>query len=487
MINKSLKSSSILIALFIILCVPYAISQEVDDEHEFSYDVNSPVGPDHWGEIHSEWSMCNQGDLQSPIDLTHKRVQTTSHLGRLDRDYKDGNATLINRGHDMMLRWTEGAGHITINGTEYQLNQLHWHTPTEHTVNGRRYNLELHLVHQSTDGKIAVIGIMYKIGRPDSTLSLMEPYFKALVSTKGVEMNVGIIDPREIKIGSRKYYRYIGSLTTPPCHQNVIWTIVKKVRTVSREQLHAIREAVHDNADANSRPVQPLNNHDEHEFSYDVNSSNGPNHWGEIHPEWSMCNKGDMQSPIDLTHKRVKTTSKLGRLDRDYKPSNTTLVNRGHDMMLRFIRGAGHIHINGTEYQLNQAHWHTPTEHTINGRRLNLELHLVHQSIDEKVAVVGILYKIGRPDSFLATMEPYLKAVASSRGVETNVGIVDPQQIKIGSRKYYRYIGSLTTPPCDENVIWTIVRKGADANARPTQALNNRWLKLYRPDDDKTN
>ncbi|KAJ0783878.1 putative carbonic anhydrase [Helianthus annuus] len=258
--SKSLRFAPIMIVLFIILCVPYAISQEVDDEHEFTYDVDSPNGPDHWGEIHPEWSMCNQGDLQSPIDLTHKRVQTTSSLGRLDRDYKYANATLINRGHDMMLRWAGGAGHITINGTEYQLNQLHWHTPTEHTVNGRRYNLELHLVHQSTDGKIAVVGIMYKIGRPDSTLSLMEPYFKALASTKGVEMSVGIVDPREIKIGSRKYYRYIGSLTTPPCYQNVIWTIVKKVRTVSREQLHSIHGAVHDGAEANSRPIQPLNN-----------------------------------------------------------------------------------------------------------------------------------------------------------------------------------------------------------------------------------
>ncbi|PWA77344.1 alpha carbonic anhydrase 7 [Artemisia annua] len=258
MTNKSLFSS-IFIALFIIFCVPLALSQEVDDEHEFTYDVNSPNGPDHWGEIHPEWSMCNQGDMQSPIDLTHKRVQTTSKLGRLDRDYKPSNATLINRGHDMMLRWIRGAGHIHINGTEYQLNQLHWHTPTEHTINGRRFNLELHLVHQSADEKIAVVAILYKIGRPDSLLSMMEPYLRAVASTRGVETSVGIIDPRQIKIGSRKYYRYIGSLTTPPCDQNVTWTIVKKVRTVSREQLRVIREAVHDEAEANARPVQALN------------------------------------------------------------------------------------------------------------------------------------------------------------------------------------------------------------------------------------
>lgn len=80
------------------------VNGDADDEREFTYDVNSPNGPDHWGEIHPEWIMCNQGDLQSPIDLTHKRVQTTSSLGRLDRDYKSGNATMVNRGHDMMVR-----------------------------------------------------------------------------------------------------------------------------------------------------------------------------------------------------------------------------------------------------------------------------------------------------------------------------------------------------------------------------------------------
>ncbi|PWA39298.1 alpha carbonic anhydrase 7 [Artemisia annua] len=215
---------------------------------------------------------------------------------------------------------------------------------------------------------------------------------------------------------------------------------------------------------------------DEQEFSYDVNSPNGPNNWG------GLCNIGGMQSPIDIADERVETTSKLGRLERDYKPSNATVINRGYDIMLRWIGGGGHIRINGTEYQLNQVHWHTPNEHSINGQRFNLELLLVHQSADEKIAVVGILYEIGSPDSFLLMIEPYLRAVAPTKGVETSVGIIDPRQIEFGSIEYYRYIGSLTTPPCSENVTWTIVKEEAGANARPIQAFNDRFLKLYRPD-----
>ncbi|KAI7741010.1 hypothetical protein M8C21_004775 [Ambrosia artemisiifolia] len=231
-----------------------ALSQEVDDEQEVLYDLNSPNGPNNWG------GMCNNGDMQSPIDLTHKRVQTTSKLGRLDTDYKPANTTLINKGHEMELKWIGGAGHIHINGTEYQLKDAHWHTPTEHTINGQRFNLELHLVHESIDKKKAVVGILYKIGRHDSFLAKMEPCFKALASRTDVEKSVGTIDPRDIKIGSRKYYRYIGSLTTPPCNQSVIWTIVQEVRTVSQEQLRIIREAIHNEAHANARPLQLLNN-----------------------------------------------------------------------------------------------------------------------------------------------------------------------------------------------------------------------------------
>ncbi|KAK3042551.1 hypothetical protein RJ639_001545, partial [Escallonia herrerae] len=229
------------------------------DEREFNYDEGSAKGPSHWGELRSEWSMCNSGRMQSPIDLLNERVETVSNLGRLNRDYKPSNASLINRGHDMMLRWENGAGHIHINGTQYKLKRCHWHSPSEHTINGRRFDLELHLVHESTVGKIAVVGIMYKIGRADRFLSTVEKDLEVIAYINEAERAVGIADPEQIQIGSRKYYRYTGSLTVPPCTQNVIWTIVGKVRTVTKEQVKLIREAVHDDSETNARPLQPTN------------------------------------------------------------------------------------------------------------------------------------------------------------------------------------------------------------------------------------
>ncbi|KAK6936070.1 Alpha carbonic anhydrase domain [Dillenia turbinata] len=203
--------------------------------------------------------MCKNGTMQSPIDLLNERVEVVSQLGRLNKCYKPSNATLVNRGHDIMLRWEDDAGSMHINGTNYELKQCHWHSPSEHTINGKRFDLELHMVHQSLTGENAVIGITYKLGRPDSFLSMMKDHLQVLAYNSEEERVVGVVDPKQIKIGSRKYYRYIGSLTTPPCTQNVQWTIIKKVRTASKEQIRLLRDTVHDDSESNARPIQPIN------------------------------------------------------------------------------------------------------------------------------------------------------------------------------------------------------------------------------------
>ncbi|XP_062172996.1 alpha carbonic anhydrase 7-like [Alnus glutinosa] len=236
-----------------------ATSHEVDDEREFDYGERSEKGPARWGELHREWSLCKNGSMQSPIDLLDERVEVVSHLGRLQRNYSPSNATLTNRGHDMMLKWDGGAGYIEINGTKYVLKQCHWHSPSEHTVNGQRFALEAHMLHESSDGKISVVGILYKIGRPDSFLSSLMDHLAAITDTREEVIAAGIVNPKNIKIGSRKYYRYLGSLTVPPCTENVVWTVVKKVRTVSQEQVKLLRVAVHDDAETNARPLQPIN------------------------------------------------------------------------------------------------------------------------------------------------------------------------------------------------------------------------------------
>ncbi|CAF1924199.1 hypothetical protein YC2023_056920 [Brassica napus] len=529
---------------FISLSTAASSHGEVEDEHEFNYKKNDGKGPERWGEIKQEWEMCGKGEIQSPIDLMNERVKIVSHLGRLIRDYEPSNATIKNRGHDIMLKFEDGAaGSIKINGFQYELQQLHWHSPSEHTINGRRFALELHMVHEGKKGRMAVVTVLYKIGRADTFIRSLEKELEAITDLDDAEKHVRMIDPKQIKIGSRKYYRYIGSLTTPPCTQNVTWSVVRKIRTVTREQVRLLRVAVHDDSLTNARPVQPINKRvvhlyrprtkqemesspiqciffvfiiftlfsfstaatshgeveDEHEFNYKKNDDKGPERWGEIKPEWEMCGKGELQSPIDLMNERVKIVSHLGRLIRDYEPSNATIKNRGHDIMLKFKDGAGSIKINGFHYELQQLHWHSPSEHTVNGRRFALELHMVHEGKNGRMAVVTVLYKIGRADTFIRSLEKELEAITDLDDAEKHVRMIDPKQIKIGSRKYYRYIGSLTTPPCTQNVTWSVVRKirtvtreqvrllrvavhdDSLTNARPVQPINKRMVHLYRP------
>ncbi|KAJ6715743.1 CARBONIC ANHYDRASE [Salix koriyanagi] len=115
------------------------------------------------------------------------------------------------------------------------------------------------MVHESLDGRFAVVGIMYMIGRPDSFLSSLTEKLQSVAGSYERDTVAGVVDPRSIKIGSRKYYRYIGSLTIPPCTENTPWTIVRKVRTATREQVRLLRVAVHDDSDTNARQIQPIN------------------------------------------------------------------------------------------------------------------------------------------------------------------------------------------------------------------------------------
>lgn len=262
------------ILLLLLLHTTTIRAQEVEDEREFDYGKRSEKGPKHWGEIKKEWAACKNGEMQSPIDMSHQRVEIISRFGKIKKHYKPSNATLINRGHDISVQWVGDAGSIEVNGIDYRLQQAHWHSPSEHTINARRYDMELHMVHSNFKNQIAVVAVLYKIGKPDPFLSKLMRNISSMVDKTNEKRNAGLMDPNEINISGRRFYRYIGSLTVPPCTEAVIWTIKKKLRTVSRDQIKLLREAVHDYAERKARPLQPLNQRDIHLYTPEEKKNN---------------------------------------------------------------------------------------------------------------------------------------------------------------------------------------------------------------------
>ncbi|AED96750.1 Alpha carbonic anhydrase 8 [Arabidopsis thaliana] len=201
---------------------------------------------------------------------------------------------------------------------------------------------------------------------------------------------------------------------------------------------------------------------DETEFSYETKGNKGPAKWGTLDAEWKMCGIGKMQSPIDLRDKNVVVSNKFGLLRSQYLPSNTTIKNRGHDIMLKFKggnKGIG-VTIRGTRYQLQQLHWHSPSEHTINGKRFALEEHLVHESKDKRYAVVAFLYNLGASDPFLFSLEKQLKKITDTHASEEHIRTVSSKQVKL---------------------LRVAVHDASDSNARPLQAVNKRKVYLYKP------
>ncbi|KAL6141909.1 hypothetical protein ACLB2K_060195 [Fragaria x ananassa] len=267
--SKSISASLFLLLLLLQILHPTPIiAQEVEDEREFDYLKDSEKGPKHWGELREEWAACKNGTLQSPVDLLSEIVEVHPNKGEVRLKYKLSNATIRNRGHDISIQWKLGdAGSVEINGTDYWLDQCHWHSPSEHTINGKRFDLELHMVHlipdANVENNIVVVAYLYKIGKPDKFLSEVSKDIKSMIDVKE-ERHRGVVDPRNVRKGGAKFYKYKGSLTVPPCTEGVTWIIHKKLTTVSREQMELLREAVHDSAELNARPLQALNRRDVH-------------------------------------------------------------------------------------------------------------------------------------------------------------------------------------------------------------------------------
>ncbi|XP_061361936.1 alpha carbonic anhydrase 1, chloroplastic-like [Gastrolobium bilobum] len=234
------------------------------DLYSVNFSYTGENGPEHWGSLSPSFAACSNGKAQSPVDLKKVDIVLNKHLKSLDEHYLPTNATLVNNIFNIGVHFEGQVGDININGKNYSLKQLHWHSPAEHRVNGFKHDAEMHLVHQTKDNDTAVVAVLYKLGDPDPIISKIEDKLIELdketcAGYKGAPIALGTFDVKEINTRTHKYYRYVGSLTTPPCTQGVTWHILRKVRTLSKKQLELLKAPLGVGFKHNARPVQPLN------------------------------------------------------------------------------------------------------------------------------------------------------------------------------------------------------------------------------------
>ncbi|KAK6942587.1 Alpha carbonic anhydrase domain [Dillenia turbinata] len=238
----------------------FASSVEADTV-QFGY--SGSLGPDHWGSLSPLFETCSTGKSQSPVNIVKDEADRNKNSKPLTRYYQATQATLVNNGFNVAVNYESDAGWLIVEGKNYSLVQMHWHTPSEHTIDGERYALEAHLVHKSTEADITVVSILFQYGDADPVLTRLQESLKRLAEESAQDVqapiSLGVIDTSPLRRKTRKYYRYVGSGTTPPCSENVIWTVLGKVRTISKEQVAALHAPLKGDFQHNSRPTQPLN------------------------------------------------------------------------------------------------------------------------------------------------------------------------------------------------------------------------------------
>ena len=205
-------------------------------------------GPAHCGELSPAFALCGTGRSQSPIDISRP---VPKHVGALTFHYRPGRLNIVNNGHAIQVNYDPGS-YIELNGTRYDLQQFHFHAPSEHEIDGRRAAAELHLVNQSADGRLAVVGVLIDTGAGNPAFAPILDHLPAMPGP------VRRFDTRISAAGllpaTRTTYRYRGSLTTPPCTEGVQWIVMTTPVTMSAAQLAALTRLYPDN----SRPLQPL-------------------------------------------------------------------------------------------------------------------------------------------------------------------------------------------------------------------------------------
>ncbi|TFW28770.1 carbonic anhydrase [Massilia horti] len=210
----------------------------------WSYEGES--GPANWSKINSDWAACSTGRRQSPIDI---RDGIKVDLEQITFDYHPSSFNEIDNGHTIQVN-VGGGNFITVGNQTYELQQFHFHRPSEERINGKGTEMVMHLVHKSAEGRLAVVAVLLERGKQHN---LIQTVWNNLPLEKNETVSPSLVlDLKEALPERREYYTYMGSLTTPPCTEGVLWLVMKQPMQASPAQMALFSRLY----PLNARPVQ---------------------------------------------------------------------------------------------------------------------------------------------------------------------------------------------------------------------------------------
>lgn len=234
--------------VFCSVCVPYVAMAQEQPAHEWGYSGSE--GPAHWGELNPEFAACKTGHRQSPVNIVGAKSVA---LPAIQFEYKPSALHIVNNGHTIQINYAPGS-FIKIGDKRYELKQFHFHHPSEETIKGKRFPMELHLVHSDASGNMAVVSVLLEEG---SANPLVETLWGLAPKTAGPEKaddNLKI-NAADLLPANRSYFTFLGSLTTPPCTEGVRWLVLETPVTISNNQVAKFAKVYPDD----ERPTQSLN------------------------------------------------------------------------------------------------------------------------------------------------------------------------------------------------------------------------------------
>lgn len=237
--------------LLTIACIfVLAVNCDAQEHHpEHIWDYGDALGPSHWGELKPEFATCKTGHHQSPIDIRNPRKAA---LPVIQFYYQPSPLHIIDNGHTVMVNYSPGS-FILVGDKKYALKQFHFHRPSEEKINGKGFDMTVHLVHADDNGNLAVIAVLLQEGEDNS---LVHELWNDLPKEKDKEEFFDNVQINLLRIlpSDRGYYTFAGSLTTPPCSENVTWFVLKHPTTISAQEVVRFSQLYRDDA----RPTQPL-------------------------------------------------------------------------------------------------------------------------------------------------------------------------------------------------------------------------------------